>query len=76
MTNAPAANESMLEIVVDAAAGGHDLAGFELVGNSDGQQAGYQARCRNCDKSVSVSFSRIAYSLLDDECGTPARWRM
>jgi hypothetical protein len=70
-----AADETMLEIAVNAAAGGHDLSGFELVGNSDGHKAGYQARCRNCDQIVWVGFSGMMYSRLDNVCRAPARWR-
>jgi hypothetical protein len=38
------AKETMLEIAVDAAAGGHDLSGFGLVLDHDGDPKGYQAR--------------------------------
>jgi hypothetical protein len=70
-----AANETMLQIAVNAAAGGHDLTGFEMAANSGGHQAGYRAQCRNCDQTVLVDFNGMIYSRLDDVCRAPARWR-
>ena len=62
------ANESMLEIAVNAAAGGHDLGGFGLVHDHDNNPNGYQARCRKCDLTAWVDFSGMMYNLLADEC--------
>jgi len=63
-----AANETMLQIAVNAAAAGHDLSGFEPVQDADGQPNGHQARCRNCQQSVWVGDNGLMYSLLDDIC--------
>lgn len=63
-----AARESVLEIMVDAAYGDHDLGSFEPVVDEDGKHNGYQAHCPRCDLSVWVDFSRLAYSLLDLVC--------
>ncbi len=62
------AKESMLEIAVDAAAGGHDLGGFGLVVDHDGNPNGYQARCRKCKLTAWVDFSGAMYNLLADRC--------
>ena len=43
------AKETMLEIAVDAAAADHDLSGFGLIEDHEGNPNGYQARCRKCD---------------------------
>lgn len=66
-----AAKESMLEIAVNAASGGHDLSGFGLVEDHDGQPNGYQARCRKCNLTAWVDFSGMMYNLLADECPDP-----
>jgi hypothetical protein len=62
------AKEAMLKIAVDAAAGGHDLSGFGLVLDPDGEPNGYQAQCRQCDQTVWVGFDGLMYSLLSDSC--------
>ena len=59
---------SMLEIAVNAAAAGHDLAGFEPVQDGDGRDSGHQAECRRCGQTAFVSKSGLHYSLLDDAC--------
>jgi len=62
------ANESMLQIAVNAAAAGHDLTGFEPVEDMDGNPNGYEAKCRHCGQTAWVYFSGMIYSLLDDVC--------
>ena len=62
------AHESMLSIAVNAAAGGHDLSGFEPVVDADGQPNGHQATCRRCGLSAWVGDNGVIYSLLDDVC--------
>ena len=62
------ANDSMLEIAVNALAAGHDLSGFEPVQDQDGDPNGYQARCKRCGASVWVGDNGLMYSLLDDIC--------
>lgn len=64
--NEPALRESILELQVDAALAGHDLAPFERVEN------GYQARCRRCGQTVWVGESGVQYSLLAARCGRAA----
>ena len=64
MTNAPAANDSMLEIAVNAVAVGHDLTGFERVDATVGLPDGYEAKCRNCGKTAWVGDDGLIYSLL------------
>lgn len=59
-------SEAQLEIMVGAALDGHDLTGFEPL---DQIGEGYQARCRNCDKTVWVGDNGLVYSMLGDECG-------
>ena len=51
MSPTAAAYESMLEIAVNAAAGGHNLTGFEAVEGPDG---GHQAECRRCGMTAWV----------------------
>ena len=70
-----AANEAMLEVAVNAVAGGHDLTGFEMVANANRHESGYQARCRNCDQTVMIDFSGMIYSRLDDVCRVSPHWR-
>ncbi len=59
-----AADESMMEVMVDAALTGHDLAEWILV--EDGN--GWQARCRRCHGTVWVGTSGMQYSLLAACC--------
>jgi hypothetical protein len=59
-----AADESMMEIMVNAALAGHDLAEWSLV--EDGR--GWQARCRVCGETVWVGMTGVQYSLLSDRC--------
>ena len=68
MTDKTAANESMLEIAVNAAAAGHDLGGFEPVDDTDGRPAGYQARCRSCGRTAWAGEDGLKYSLLGEYC--------
>ena len=65
MTDTTAANQSMLEIAVNAAAAGHDLTGFERVDADVGLPDGYEARCRKCGKTAWVGDDGLMYSLLD-----------
>lgn len=68
-----AANEGMLQIAVNAAAGGHDMTGFEPVQDQDGDPNGHQAVCRRCGLSAWVDDSGMQYSLLAADCpGGPA----
>ena len=62
------ARESLIEIAVNSAAGNHDLGGFELVEDHDGDPNGYEARCRKCNQTAWVDFSGMMYSLLADAC--------
>ena len=62
------ANESMLEIAVNAAADGHDLTGFEPVDAADGLPDRYEARCRKCGRTAWVGDDGLMYSLLGDDC--------
>ena len=62
------AQESMLQIAVDAAAGGHDLSGFEPVQDADGQPNGFQATCKRCGLTAWVGDNGVQYSLLADVC--------
>ena len=59
-----AADESMMEIMVNASFAGHDLAEWALM--EDGR--GWQARCRVCGETVWVGMSGVQYSLLSDRC--------
>ena len=68
MTDTTAANETMLELAVNAAGSGHDLGPFEPVTDSDGNPGGYQAVCRRRGLSAWVGESGLRYSLLDDVC--------
>ena len=62
------ARESMLEIMVDAAFGDHDLASFKPVQDQDGRPNGYQAKCRRCNITAWVDDSGMMYSLLTAMC--------
>ena len=62
------ANNAMLEIAVNAAAAGHDLSGFKPVDATDGLPDGYEARCRNCGRTVWVGADGLVYSLLGENC--------
>ena len=68
MTNKTAANDSMLEVAVNAAAAGHDLTGFEKVDAAVGLPDGYEARCRKCGKTAWVGDDGLMYSLLEERC--------
>jgi hypothetical protein len=68
MSDKTAANESMLEIAVNAAAAGHDLSGFRSVNAIEGLPNGYEARCRKCGRTAWVGEDGLMYSLLDSEC--------
>ena len=58
------AEETRIEVMVDAAFDGHDLA--EWVQTED--RNGWQARCRRCDMTVWVGVSGVQYSLLGEGC--------
>ena len=60
------AREAILESQVNAALAGHDLGPFEPVDNEAGR--GWQARCRNCGKTVWVGAEGLMYSLLGESC--------
>ena len=60
-------NESMMEVMVNAALNAHDLTEWEQVQEGDG----WQAVCRKCGKSVWVGSQGLIYSLLDDPCPIP-----
>ena len=68
MSDKTAANESMLEIAVNAAAAGHDLSGFRPVNATEGLPNGYEARCRKCGRTAWVGEDGLQYSLLIDNC--------
>ena len=57
--------DANLEIMVTAALNGHDLTPFEPLVQLG---RGYQARCRNCAKTVWVRENGLIYSMLDVEC--------
>lgn len=59
-----AADESMMEIMVDAAVAGHDLTAWQLT--EDG--SGWQTRCRCCQETAWVGVSGVQYSLLSEIC--------
>ncbi len=58
--------ESILQVQVEAALQGHDLAGFEVV-----DERGFQAGCRKCGGTVWVGVSGLIYSLLAESCSSP-----
>lgn len=63
-----AVKEAMLEALVEAALGGHDLDPWEQL-DDDGNE--YQARCRVCGRTTWVGGS-LRYSILEDVCpGAP-----
>jgi hypothetical protein len=57
------ARESLLEILVEAALSGHDLAPFAPIPSH-----GYQARCRRCGQTAWVGGDGLQYSLLAAAC--------
>jgi hypothetical protein len=59
-----AADEAMMELMVNAALAGHDLAEWILVENGNG----WQAQCRLCKGTAWVGASGVQYSLLSDRC--------
>ena len=63
-----AARTAMLDIAASAALAGHDLAGFAAVTYYEGDQNGYQAKCRRCGMTAWVGSSGVMYSLLADRC--------
>ena len=60
--------ESMLEVMVNGAGAGHDLASWEPVQDSDGRSNGVQCRCDLCGQTAWVGDNGVIYSLLDDMC--------
>ena len=63
-TRDEAGDESMMELMVNAALSGHNLTEWVLV--EDG--SGWQARCRLCQEIAWVGTSGVQYSLLSDRC--------
>ena len=59
-----AADEAMMEIMVDAAAAGHDLTAWQLTDEGNG----WQTRCRRCQETAWVGVSGVQYSLLSEVC--------
>ena len=68
MSDRATANESMLEIAVNAAAAGHDLTGFRRVNAAVGMPDGYEARCRKCSRTAWVGDNGLVHSLLGNRC--------
>jgi len=62
------ARETMLEIMVDAAFGDHDLESFDTVNDQDVNPNGYEARCRWRNLTARADDSGMLYSLLADTC--------
>lgn len=60
----PEVKEAMLEAVIEAALGGHDLGAWERV-DDDGNE--FQARCKLCGMTTWVGGS-LRYSILEDTC--------
>lgn len=56
--------DAMLEAVVEAALGGHELGQWEETLSGDG----WQADCQHCAGNVWVGRSGVRYSLLKDTC--------
>ena len=67
------AQEAMLELAVNAAGGGHDLAAFEPVKDKDGRPDGFQARCKLCGATCWAGSNGVLYSLLEDVCPGPKK---
>lgn len=62
----PAVREAMVEAMVEAALGGHELGIWEPV------EGGYQATCRGCGMTSWMGNTGLRYSLLEDVCeGAP-----
>lgn len=59
-----AADESMMELMVEGALAGHDLTEWVLV--EDGR--GWQTQCRLCQETAWVGASGVLYSLLSSFC--------
>jgi len=58
--------QDILEAHVNAALAGHDLSPFEPV--TDRETGGYEARCRQCGKTVWVGENGVQYGLLGEWC--------
>lgn len=58
------ANETRMEIMVNAAFNGHDLSEWQLTESEDG----WQATCRKCAGTIWVGKKGLQYSLLTDPC--------
>ena len=54
--------EAMLQMAVDAAAGGHDMRPVE------GGDSGHKTICRRCGMTVWIGDNGLTYSLLADVC--------
>ena len=59
-----ALKEHMLDCMIMAALGGHDLGEWK---QADIKERGFQAYCRQCGQSIYASHT-VYYSLLDDTC--------
>lgn len=57
-----ALSKSILEIQVNAALSGHDLAPFERV--TDRATGGYQVRCRRCGQDRRAGSARMGCSIV------------
>jgi hypothetical protein len=68
MSSKATANESMLEIAVNAAAAKHDLTGFRRVNAAEGLPDGYEAKCRKCGRIAWVGDDGLVHNLLDHRC--------
>lgn len=64
------AEDAMMQAMVTAALGGHNLTGWDRFMGAKGP--GQQAECRYCGQSVAVWDSGLIYSLLDDACPSSA----
>jgi hypothetical protein len=57
------ARDALIEILVEAALSGHDLAPFDPV-----PSGGHQSRCRRCRHTVWLGPTGLIYSLLPTTC--------
>ena len=62
--------EAVLEALVEAALGGHDIGPQEPVETVTG---GYEAKCRLCEATSWVGDNGLRYSLLEDTCSSRER---
>ena len=66
----PGERSTMMEITSNARAGGHDLASWKMVEDSEGGDNGYQLRCKLCGQVAQIGTSGVMlmYSLLGAVC--------